>query len=136
MKKIITYSIIGFVLSGIFFGAIFYFVFFNNQQPAEKIPQVYEYSLEPFSTNLSNARSYFKVTIVLETINEDQLKKFEEKNSRIRDSIIKILISKRPDELLNSEGLQKLRNEIAQAVNKIMGTNEVTNVYFIDYIIQ
>jgi flagellar FliL protein len=90
----------------------------------------------PFSTNLSNARSYFKVTIVLETINEDQLKKFEEKNSRIRDSIIKILISKRPDELLNSEGLQKLRNEIAQAVNKIMGTNEVTNVYFIDYIIQ
>ena len=136
MKKIVTYSIIGFIISGVFFGSIFYFAFFKDRQPAVQVVKTYEYSLAPFSTNLSNIRSYFKGTIVLETTNKKLVPKFDEKNAEIRDSIIKILISKKPDELLDTNGLQNLRKEITQTVNKVMDSSDITNVYFIDYIIQ
>jgi len=136
MKKIVTYSIIGFILSGVFFGSIFYFAFFKDRQPAVQAVKTYEYSLAPFSTNLSNVRSYFKGTIVLETTDKKLVPKFDEKLSQIRDSIIKILISKKPEDLLDKNGLQELRKEIIQAVNKVMDSSDITNVYFIDYIIQ
>ncbi len=136
MKKIITYSIIGFILSGVFFGTIFYFAFFRDNQPVVQAAKTYEYSLAPFSTNLSNIRSYFKGTIVLETTDKRLLERFPDKDAVIRDSIIKILISKKPEELLDKDGLQSLRFEIIQAVNKVMDSNSVTNIYFIDYIIQ
>ena len=136
MKKIITYSIIGFILSGVFFGTIFYFSFFRDRQPTAAVVKTYEYSLAPFATNLSNMRSYFKGTIVLETTNKKQLPQFDQKNAEIRDNIIKILISKKPEELLDKTGLQNLRKEILQTVNKVMDSSDITNVYFIDYIIQ
>ncbi len=136
MKKIVTYSIIGFILSGAFFGTIFYFVFFKDNQPAVKAVKTYEYSMEPFSTNLGNVRSYFKGTIVLETINKELVDRLPEKNTIIRDGIIEILISKTPEELLDKDGLQSLKHEIMQSVNKVMDSNDITNIYFIDYIIQ
>jgi len=95
IKKISLYILIGFVISGVVFGAMFYFM--NNRQPKEVEVnyKTYEYNIGEFSTNLGNTRSYFKGAIILETTDEKLVAKLEEKNSELRDNIISILIGKK-----------------------------------------
>ncbi|KAB3535874.1 flagellar basal body-associated FliL family protein [Alkaliphilus pronyensis] len=134
-KKIIIFGIIGFILSAIFFGSIFYFTVLRNNDNEENIKS-YEFSLGEFTANLSNVRTFFKSTIVVETTNEKLLETFEEKNAEIRDQIIKTLITKTPDILLTEDGQENLRKEIKSIVARIVEADEITNIYFVDYIIQ
>ncbi len=135
-KKVVLYSLIGFILSGVFFGTILYFTFFRSSEIVVKNVKVYEYTLADFTTNMNSVKSYFRGTIVIETSNKKLLDKFEEKNAEIRDGVIQILISKKPEDILDVGGQQKLRDEIKSVVSRIVNSDEITNVYFIDYIIQ
>lgn len=135
-KKIILYALIGCILSGLVFGTILYFTVFRNPQETAKNIKTYEYTMEDFTTNLSGTRVYFKGTIVLETSNKKIPKKFVEKNTELRDGIIQALIAKKPEDILDLKGQQKLRNEIKAIVSRVVDSDEITNVYFIDYIIQ
>ncbi|SCY13947.1 flagellar basal body-associated FliL family protein [Alkaliphilus peptidifermentans] len=135
-KKIILYGIIGFLLSGVFFGSAFYFLVMRNNTNAVQSVKTYEYPLGDFTANLSNVRTYFKSSIVVETTNKKLIDTFQEKNAEIRDQIIKNLITKKPDELLTAEGQENLRTEIKVIISKIVEADEITNIYFIDYIIQ
>lgn len=136
LKKISLYVLIGFVISGIFFGALFYFM--NNRQPREVVVnyKTYEYNIGEFSTNLGSTRSYFKGTIMLETTDKNLITKLEEKNAEIRDGIITTLIGKKADEILEPNGQLELKNEISKVVADIVNSDKVTNIYFVDYIIQ
>ncbi|MBM7613667.1 flagellar basal body-associated FliL family protein [Alkaliphilus hydrothermalis] len=135
-KKIIVYALIGCILSGLVFGTILYFAVFRNPQEAAKEVKTYEYTMGDFTTNLSGTRVYFKGTIVIETSDKKLPEKFLEKNSELRDGIIQTLISKKPEDILDLKGQQKLRNEIKAIVSRVVNSDEITNVYFIDYIIQ
>lgn len=136
LKKIITYILIGFIVSGLFFGVMFYFM--NNRQPREVAVtyKTYEYNAGEFSTNLGSTRSYFKGSIIIETTDKNLSTKFEEKNAELRDSIISTLMGKKADEILDTNGQLELKNEILKAVSNIVNSDKITNIYFTDYIIQ
>lgn len=136
IKKTTMYILIGFVISGLVFGLMFYFM--NNRQPVEVTVsyKTYEYNLGEFSTNLGSTRSYFKGSIIIETTDEKLSVKFEEKNSQIRDSIISTLIGKKSEEILNPDGQVVLKDEIKSSISNIVNSDKITNVYFIDYIVQ
>ncbi|WP_026476009.1 flagellar basal body-associated FliL family protein [Alkaliphilus transvaalensis] len=135
-KKLITYALIGFVFSGIFFGTIAYFAFFRNTESVNRVVKTYEYALEDFTTNLSSTRSHFRGSIIIETTNKRLVSKFEEKNTELRDGVIQTLIAKKPEDLLDQKGLDDLRDEIKELVIRVVNSDEITNIYFIDYIIQ
>ncbi len=136
LKKIVLYVSLGFIVSAIVFGTIWYFN--GNKTPTETVInyKTYEYNLGEFSTNLGSTRNYFKGTIILETIDKDIILKLEEKNAEIRDSIITTLIGKKADEILNTDGQLELKNEISKVVADIVNSDKITNIYFVDYIIQ
>lgn len=135
-KKIITYVLIGFIASALVFGVIFYFTNSRQTQQVAITYKTYEYDMGEFSTNLGSPRSYFKGSIVIETTDETLLTKFVEKNVVLRDSIISTLIGKKAEDILPPEGQLELKNEIIKVVSNIMNSDKITNVYFVDYIIQ
>ncbi|MBN4067654.1 MAG: flagellar basal body protein FliL [Alkaliphilus sp.] len=137
IKKIVLFAIIGLIVVGIIAGTILYFTIFRSTDE-EKIVEIetFEFQLGKFTTNLSDSRDFFRGDIVIETSNKDLLKEFETKNAELRDRIIKIIITKKPNEMLSADGLQKLREEIIAAISDVIDTDEITNLFFIDYIIQ
>lgn len=136
IKKILLYSVIGMVISGVFFGTILYFTVFRTPREVTNQKNYYEYEMGSFSTNLSNQRNFFKGELVIETSNEKLLKIFDKKNAELRDRIIETIISKEPEELLTPEGQQTLRKELIEKISQVMTSDEITNIYFVDYIIQ
>lgn len=135
-KKMILFALIGFLISGAFFGTILYFTVFNSPRQVTKPLQTYEYNIGNFSTNLGHQRNFFKGEIVIETINKNVFENFIEKDTELKDQIIKVLISKEPDDILNPEGQQNLKQELIEKISEIMASDEITNLYFIDYIVQ
>ncbi len=61
-----------------------------------------------------------------------------EKEAKIKDKIIKILSSKKAPQLLDPEGKDELKEEVADGINQVVELDEelVTNVFFVTFIIQ
>ncbi|RQD67764.1 MAG: flagellar basal body protein FliL [Tindallia sp. MSAO_Bac2] len=135
LKKIIMIALVAFLITAIIVGGILYIFVFRSVDDDQPLP-TYEHNLGEFSTNLGNQRSFFNGEIVVETTNRDLIQDFEEKNVVLRDRVIKTLISKTPEDVLTPDGQQDLRQELIDIVSEAVGSDEVTNVYFIDYIVQ
>ncbi len=92
--------------------------------------------LETFIVNLQVKGSFLRTTIQLEFAEPELPHSVESDTPKIKDSIIRILSGKSSSELLTSEGKEKVRIEIREGVNEILGGEEVTQVYFTEFIIQ
>jgi flagellar FliL protein len=63
---------------------------------------------------------------------------FTKRMSQIKDAIIKILSSKKADDLLTVEGKERLKDELLEGINEAIGLEEppVTGVFFTEFMIQ
>ena len=61
-----------------------------------------------------------------------------ERQPMIRDAIIHTLSAKKVEDVISSDGKEKLKEELVEAINEAIGLpeNAVVNVYFLDFIIQ
>lgn len=61
-----------------------------------------------------------------------------EKEPMIKDAIIKLLSSKRTEQVLSVEGKEELKQELVEAINEATGLDEpaVVAVYFTEFIVQ
>lgn len=116
--------------------------------------------LDTFVVNLSENATFLKTTIVLE-VNSHLVHGapeaaaegggghgggggsklpgvLGEKEANIKDRIIKILSSKKAPQLLDPEGKDELKEELADAINQVVELDEelVVNVFFTTFIIQ
>ncbi len=93
-------------------------------------------ALEPFLVNLAdqNESRFVKTTFQLGLADEYT----EDKSSiaAIRDSILTLLSSKTSEQILTSEGKDKLRAEIRSRVNAIAPKIKVVEVYIVDFVVQ
>lgn len=124
--------------------------------------------LDPFLVNLSENISFLKVTMIVEydpevfakaeKLNGDHGEAhgggggggaakeegggapphFSQRQPMIRDAIIHVLASKKVEDVITSEGKEKLKEELVEAMNEALGLpeNAIVNVYFMDFIIQ
>jgi flagellar FliL protein len=92
--------------------------------------------LETFIVNLQVKGSFLRTTIQLEFAEPELPHTVESDVPKIKDSIIKILSNKSSAELLTSEGKEKARSEIRDGVNEVLGSEDVTQVFFTEFIIQ
>lgn len=116
-----------------FGGAFFYFNY--NSKPAKIV--YYNYSPgDEFVTNLKGDDKFIKAGVELEVYDKNVLNELKDQNPKIRDAILQILRNKTAQDLEGSAGQAKLQNEIKNEINKILGADKITNVYFDDFIVQ
>lgn len=92
--------------------------------------------LEMFTVNLAQGdgpRRYVRMEAVLKMSDEAKAAEFEARKPQIRDTIISILNTKRPDDLLKKEGKQFLKEEIKAAINAFLVDGKIEDVYYIGF---
>lgn len=97
------------------------------------------FDLGEFTLNLlssPNQRRYIRMQIVLEAGNKKVITELEQRTPQIRDAIISIVRSRTAEDLSTQAGMESLRLDILRAMNGLVSKGEVTDVFFIDLIIQ
>ena len=114
-------------------------MFFRAPASADNTPKkidTYKYDLGDFSTNIGSSGRYFKGKIVIETTSKKTPALIEENVEPIRDHILKVLISQDVKNMMSDTGIENIKKDIKKHIGEIIGTDDISNVYFTDYIIQ
>jgi flagellar basal body-associated protein FliL len=135
MKKILIIVIALMVVGA---AAVYFFVVPKPPEPdmvSTYVPGDY------FVTNIKDSKALLKTTVVLEIKDkkseDEKLKaKLEENSSVIRNAIIFTLREKTEPELRATDIEEKLRTEIVAKLNKELGIDNITSIYFNDYVLQ
>ncbi|WP_227767229.1 flagellar basal body-associated FliL family protein [Zhaonella formicivorans] len=118
-------------------GAAYYFLVLskNAGDKTRQEEPFMKMTFEPFTVNLSdsNFRRYVRLTITVEYTDKKLGKEMEEKQHRIRDAVITLLMSKRVSDLADQK---TVRQELENAINKLLVKNKVSGLYFEEFIIQ
>ncbi len=150
-RKMLVIFIISLIFVSV--GAISFIVwnktsFFSSQtekeSESEKVPENNSevirsiYSLDTFIVNLADksGRRFLRVTMDLELKNERLAGEIDKRLSQIKDSILMILPTKRFEDISNVEGKIALRDEIMTKLNFLLKDGSITNIYFVEFVIQ
>ncbi len=92
--------------------------------------------LEAFTVNLAQGegpRRYLRMETVLKFDKSAKEDEFQARKPQIRDTIIGILNSKRPEDLLKKEGKFYLKEEIKTAINSFLVDGEIVDLYYVGF---
>ena len=112
---------------------------------AEKVAELLEKGavlpLEPFVVNLADTDSarYLRIKISLMVDDKSRIKEVTENQAlqlKLRDVILESLTTKRSQDLINSEGKNKLRHEIQDKVALYFREPKLVDVMFTEFVIQ
>ena len=104
-----------------------------------KRPMGPTYDVGEFTLNLTsttNQMRFIRTQIVLEASDAKAVADLEARAPQIRDQLITLLRSRTLDELSSEAGMELLRLDIIKAMNVLVSRGEVTDVFFIDLILQ
>lgn len=139
-----------------------------EEHTEEKPPDLRLAKLEAFIVNLSESKSFLRCTLLLEydanilaTVggaaegeghaggehggggegggSDDALPALlKPKEPILRDAILRVMSSKKIDDVLTTDGKDRLKSEIIEAANQALGFEEapITNVYFTEFVVQ
>lgn len=79
---------------------------------------------------------YIHISVELEVDGDEALEELEGRSGAVRDRILRILRAKSPADLDGSDGMHELAAEIRDAVNQMLTSGAVREVYFSEFIIQ
>jgi flagellar FliL protein len=107
-----------------------------EQKPVEVVKKENLLALDSFTVNLAQGdgpRRFLRLDAVLKMSEDAKTPEFEARKPQIRDQIISILNTKRPDDLLKKEGKSYLKEEIKSAVNSFLVDGKVEDIYYISF---
>lgn len=109
----------------------------GEQKPEEQATKTDQLlTLDPFTVNLAQGdgpRRYVRLDAVLRLSKDTKLEEIEARKPQIRDTIISILNTKRPDDLLKKEGKSYLKEEIKASVNSFLVDGRVEDVFYTSF---
>jgi flagellar FliL protein len=94
------------------------------------------FPLTGFTANLAQGdgpRRFIRLQAVLKFSKNSNEEEFKARKPQIRDTIISILNSKRPDDLQKIEGKTYLKEEIKAAINTYLVDGHVIDVYYVGF---
>lgn len=94
------------------------------------------FPLDAFTANLAQTdgpRRYVRLSAVLKFKKTSSEEEFKARQPQIRDAIITILNSKRPNDLLSAEGKEFLKEEIKSTINNFLVDSIVIDVYYVGF---
>ncbi len=95
--------------------------------------------LKEFLVNLkfeNNRKNYLKIQIALMYTDKKQMLLIDSNTSKIRDVILFELRKYNAEEILDSEAMLKLKEDIIKGLNVALGSDIIKDVYFTDLVIQ
>ncbi len=94
--------------------------------------------LDPFVVNLSSQGidRYLKAVIVLQLSSATAQEEIAAKNPQIKDSIITVLSSKTPEEVLSIQGKYDLKLELVKRINSMLSKGVVREMFFTEFVVQ
>ena len=107
----------------------------DSKEAAVELPGAV-FPLDTFIVNLRVKGSFLKTTIQLEFAQPELPPELDGEIPRIRDSAIRLLSSKSATDILTPEGKDLLAQELTDIINESLGSEDVVNVYFTEFIIQ
>lgn len=95
-------------------------------------------TVDPFVANLNDplGKRYIKLGLEVELIDELAVADFTKSNIKIKNMLLILLGSKKPQEMLGPKNQIRLQQEIVDRINQIIGEGKVLNIYFSTYILQ
>lgn len=137
VKKVFIYSIVGFIITVIIFTSVFYFASIKNEEADKEVQlETFTYSFGELYSNLKDSKRILKISIVLETFDEKLTKKLDSQKFKINNNILELLRSKTEEDLAGDVGQKSLRKEVLDSIKSILPSDKVSDVYFIEFIIQ
>lgn len=97
------------------------------------------YPVGEFTLNLvstANQQRFIRTDIVLETSDKKVVEELGKRQPQIRDHLISLLRSRSAEQLSSEKGMELLRFDILKTMNTLVTKGEVTDVFFIDLIVQ
>lgn len=94
------------------------------------------YPLEPFTANLAQGdgpRRFIRISLVLKFSKETKKEEVDTRKPQISDTIISMLNSKKPEELLKKEGKEYLKEEIKTSINNFLVDGQVSDIYYVGF---
>lgn len=92
-----------------------------------------------FTVNLLDPgmRRYLRVNIALQHLASRALAtELVAREPEIRHAVIKVLRAKTVDDLTTTEKVEGLRQELLAALNAVLEQGDITNIFFVDFVIQ
>ncbi|NLY56856.1 MAG: hypothetical protein GX058_10175 [Firmicutes bacterium] len=144
--KLIIFGIALLILASVCTSFITY-LFFTSANPPEKVKEAQEpaipefgptHDIGVFTVNLSgdNNRRFARVGITLELADQSVIPLVNERLPQIRDTVISILSLKSMQQLSDVEGKRLLRIELANGLERVLGSGKVQNVFFTEFVFQ
>lgn len=108
----------------------------GEQKQVEVVKKENLLPLETFTVNLQQGdgpRRFARMEAVLKLSDDAKAAEFEARKPQIQDTIISILNTKKPEDLLKKEGKQFLKEEIKAAINAFLVDGRVEDIYYIGF---
>lgn len=121
---------------------VFASVLGGSTNPEEEVEKPIEYGefmeLENMIVNPAGTqgKSYLMIKIGLESPNGSALQEITERQVVVRDTLLNILSTRTVDELSSIELRIEIKQELREAVNRILQKGEVSRLYFTQYVLQ
>ena len=138
MSKNTTLIVIIVLLLSLIIGIVVGMYFFprNSGKEREVSVKTYTLTLDDLYCNIKDSKRILKIKIVLETISEVTYERLNEKQFLIRDEVKKIISNLTEEDLRGENGQTSLQETIKANIIEIFKDENITNVYFNDFIIQ
>ena len=94
------------------------------------------FPLEGFTANLAQGdgpRRFLRLTAVLKFSKDSNEEEFKARKPQIRDTIISLLNSKRPEDLLKIEGKNFLKEELKSAINSFLVDGNIIDIFYVGF---
>ena len=94
--------------------------------------------LDTFIVNLADqdGKRYLRTTMELELKGDKSVEDVQKWISRIRDTILTILPTRKFEDISSVEGKKVLRDEIIAKLNDFLGKGTIVNIYYTEFIVQ
>ncbi len=110
----------------------------DDTQKAAKKVRGHIYKTEGFLVNLADVDrpKYLKLKINIESNESKPNEEYEKRMPQLRDAVLTIISNKRQKDIFDSEGKQKLREEMITQLNQLLQGFKVQTIYFTEFMIQ
>ncbi|MFW5930992.1 MAG: flagellar basal body-associated FliL family protein [Desulfosalsimonas sp.] len=94
--------------------------------------------MEDFVVNITHRDSsrFLKLGVTLEAKNEEGKKAIEKRMPQIRDAVLLLVGNKKYDDIKDLQGKKQLKADLAANIRDLAGEDEVSELYFTDFVVQ
>lgn len=108
----------------------------GEAEPTESVSKETLVDLTTFTVNLAQGdgpRRYVRLNAVLKLSETSEVSEVEARKPQIRDTVIGILNSKRPEDILKRDGKLFLKQEIKSAINSFLIDAKIIDVFYVGF---